>query len=89
MNFNEFINSNHQEYLKFICHNDNTNKNYFKNEFIKNKKYAIMVGPEGGFSNEEIEISKSNGFLPVLLGDSTYRTETAGILACHTIHLLS
>ena len=89
MNFNEFINSNHQEYLKFICHNDKSNKNYFKNEFIKNKKYVIMIGPEGGFSNEEIEISKSSGFLPVLLGDSTYRTETAGILACHTIHLLS
>ena len=51
----------------------------------------LTVGINDHFGDEvlEIEISKSSGFLPVLLGDSTYRTETAGILACHTIHLLS
>ncbi len=42
----------------------------------------ILIGPEGGFSPKEIGEAKEHGFLPVSLGNSRLRTETAGIVAC-------
>jgi 16S rRNA (uracil1498-N3)-methyltransferase len=50
---------------------------------------TILVGPEGDFSPSEVELAKESGFLPVSLGPSRLRTETAGIAACHTINLLN
>ncbi|NEV94379.1 16S rRNA (uracil(1498)-N(3))-methyltransferase [Psychroflexus sp. YR1-1] len=48
----------------------------------------ILIGPEGDFSKAEIELALSNGFKAVSLSDSRLRTETAGIVACHTVHLI-
>jgi 16S rRNA (uracil1498-N3)-methyltransferase len=48
---------------------------------------VILIGPEGDFSPEEIMLAKESGFQPVSLGPSRLRTETAGVVACHTIHL--
>lgn len=42
------------------------------------KVYA-MVGPEGGFAEEEVEFAKREGFIPVKLGQRILRTETAAI----------
>jgi 16S rRNA (uracil1498-N3)-methyltransferase len=42
----------------------------------------ILIGPEGGFSPEEIVMAKEYGFKTVSLGDSRLRTETAGLVAC-------
>ncbi len=42
---------------------------------------SIMIGPEGDFSPEEIKLAIQKGFLPVSLGQTRLRTETAGILA--------
>ena len=50
---------------------------------------CIMVGPEGGFSAREAEAAIAAGFLPVSLGKSRLRTETAGVTACHTINLIN
>ncbi len=47
----------------------------------------ILIGPEGGFSPEEIEQALQNSFIPVSLGVTRLRTETAGIVAVHTISL--
>ena len=49
----------------------------------------VLIGPEGDFSNEEIEMALQNGFIPVSFGDSRLRTETAALVACHTIHVLN
>ncbi len=49
----------------------------------------VLVGPEGGFSQAEVEAAKSSGFVPVKLGPSRLRTETAAVAACHTINLLN
>ncbi|MCL2760061.1 MAG: 16S rRNA (uracil(1498)-N(3))-methyltransferase [Desulfuromonadales bacterium] len=40
---------------------------------------AVMVGPEGGFTEEEVAVAKSLGFISVTLGKRVLRTETAGI----------
>lgn len=49
----------------------------------------VLIGPEGDFSQAEVELAKNHGFIPVNLGESRLRTETAGIVACHTINLLN
>lgn len=48
----------------------------------------ICIGPEGGFHSKEGQAAKQKGFVAVSLGKSRLRTETAGIVACHTVHLL-
>ncbi|MDE6249732.1 MAG: 16S rRNA (uracil(1498)-N(3))-methyltransferase, partial [Paramuribaculum sp.] len=47
---------------------------------------AVMIGPEGDFSPEEITTAISVGWQPVTLGDTRLRTETAAIAACQIIH---
>lgn len=42
---------------------------------------TLLVGPEGGFSNEEIKMAREKGFIPTGLGPRTLRTETASIVA--------
>jgi 16S rRNA (uracil1498-N3)-methyltransferase len=49
------------------------------------KTFTILIGPEGDFSKEEIGSALKNGFIPVSLGASRLRSETAGIVACQII----
>jgi 16S rRNA (uracil1498-N3)-methyltransferase len=48
---------------------------------FKPNSVALMIGPEGGFSREEVAAAQSAGFLPVSLGPRILRTETAAIAA--------
>ncbi|MEQ8552779.1 MAG: RsmE family RNA methyltransferase [Cyclobacteriaceae bacterium] len=49
----------------------------------------ILIGPEGDFSADEITHASNNGFKLVSLGQNTLRTETAGLIACHTLNLVN
>jgi 16S rRNA (uracil1498-N3)-methyltransferase len=53
------------------------------------QKALILIGPEGDFTEEEIKVAKLNGFSTATLGNSRLRTETAGIVACHSISFLN
>ena len=53
------------------------------------RSIVVLIGPEGDFSEQEISEALKNGFVPVSLGESRLRTETAGVVACHTIDLLA
>lgn len=53
------------------------------------KNTLILIGPEGDFSPEEVDFAKTKGFIPVRLGPSRLRTETAAVVACHTVHLIN
>ena len=44
--------------------------------------YRILVGPEGDFSEKEVELALKHGYEAVHLGESRLRTETAGMVAC-------
>ena len=48
----------------------------------------LLIGPEGGFTPEEIGLAIKAGFLAVSLGKRILRTETAGIAAISTIHAI-
>ena len=47
-----------------------------------------MIGPEGDFTEEEIILSEKLNIQAVKLSNQRLRTETAGIVACHTMNLL-
>jgi len=71
---------------KYIAHCEEGNKTELRTE-IKEQRTLILIGPEGDFSPTEIEMALQNQFKAVSLGTSRLRTETAGIVAVHTINL--
>jgi len=70
---------------KLIAHCEETNKKSLKSILQPNTDYTILVGPEGDFSNKEIELALENNYIPVSLGDTRLRTETAAVVACHSV----
>lgn len=71
--------------LKYIAHCEPTERKSFKSVLPPNEDVTLLIGPEGDFSSEEIERAKAYGYLPVSLGHSRLRTETAAIVACHSL----
>ena len=80
---------NHHASQKFIAHCYEQDKRLLQTEIKKSKDILILIGPEGDFSVEEVEKAIAGGFVPVSLGDSRLRTETAGVVACHTVALIN
>jgi 16S rRNA (uracil1498-N3)-methyltransferase len=74
---------------KFIAHCYDEDKKLLKNEINPHGDALILIGPEGDFSREEVEMALLAGFVPVSLGGSRLRTETAGVVACHTVALMN
>ena len=58
-------------------------------EYRANKDTLILIGPEGDFSTEEINLALNSGYKPISLGDNRLRTETAAIVACDTCHIIN
>ena len=83
--FLNFINKKYKE-QKFIAHCQNRAIINLKNQKIE-KNILILIGPEGDFSQNEINKAISNKFTPISFGESRLRTETAGVLATSIINL--
>jgi 16S rRNA (uracil1498-N3)-methyltransferase len=83
--FTEFLKQTvpHFEGQLFLAHcREGKEKQSYHAVLKKDKKNLILIGPEGDFSPDEIEKSLQSGFIPVHLGNTRLRTETAGIYAC-------
>jgi 16S rRNA (uracil1498-N3)-methyltransferase len=50
---------------------------------------AIVVGPEGGLTSEEVALARARGFADVQLGPRTLRTETAGLAAIAALQAIA
>lgn len=74
---------------KFIAHCRDENDTHLKLQYTRGKSVTILIGPEGDFTELEIELALQNGFKPVTLGAKRLRTETAALVACHTIRLMN
>ena len=74
---------------KYIAHCYKDEKRELKDAIRKGRDVLILIGPEGDFSEQEVEKAIAEGFVPVGLGRSRLRTETAGVVACHTAVLLN
>lgn len=55
-------------------------------EGYEGSRIIVMIGPEGDFSPEEARLAIENGFIPVSLGNSRLRTETAGVTAAEAVY---
>jgi 16S rRNA (uracil1498-N3)-methyltransferase len=89
-NFNSFLDRCNEK-TKFICHlenNERKNLFSFKESIINSSGSCILIGPEGDFTSKEISISKKNSFIPISLGESRLRTETAGVVSCNLINAI-
>lgn len=84
----EFIRRTEEE-TRFIAHCYKEDKRDLRNEIKPGKSVVVMIGPEGDFSEQEIAEALQHNFVPVSLGESRLRTETAGIVACHICNLFS
>ncbi|MDO6759293.1 16S rRNA (uracil(1498)-N(3))-methyltransferase [Tamlana sp. 2_MG-2023] len=84
INFKDFIEQDFSGEL-FIAHCEETNKKSLKQLLNPNTDVTILIGPEGDFSTKEIELALQNKFIPITLGETRLRTETAAIVACHSV----
>jgi 16S rRNA (uracil1498-N3)-methyltransferase len=69
----------------FIAHCEETHKKSLKTELKSNEDVTILIGPEGDFSVKEIQLAIDNNYIPVSLGATRLRTETAALVACHSV----
>jgi 16S rRNA (uracil1498-N3)-methyltransferase len=74
---------------KFIAHCEETDKKSLKDALILNENITLLIGPEGDFSTKEIQLALENNYIPVSLGKTRLRTETAAVVACHSVVLLN
>lgn len=89
LNFKEFLRLANQTNGYIAYCDEITGKNLLKRAYPEREDCVILIGPEGDFSANEVESAIATGFKPVSLGNSRLRTETAGIVACHTINLIN
>jgi len=86
--FKEIINSKEAN-QKLIAHCYNEEKNDLKQIEFKNKSTLVLIGPEGDFSMDEVDVALKNNFKAVSFGSNRLRTETAGLYVCQAASLLS
>lgn len=85
--YHRFIQKSLPEHT-FIAHLEDDATKSIKEHFQYGKPHCILIGPEGDFSTSEIAAAYKAGIRPVTLGTSRLRTETAALVACHTLNVL-
>lgn len=77
------------EATRFIAYVDENHTNHLLDVAKPKGKYLILIGPEGDFSPEEIQLAIKENFIPVSLGRSRLRTETAGLVAVDLLQVIN
>jgi 16S rRNA (uracil1498-N3)-methyltransferase len=87
--FNDFLNGDFKG-SRLIAHCKETfNRSNISEVYSNNENALILIGPEGDFSDDEIDSAIKKNFISVHLGHSRLRTETAGVTACHSIFFIN
>lgn len=84
ISFSDFIQEHTNDYL-FIAHCENYKKVSLKQSIEAQQNSTILIGPEGDFSTKEIQMALNKNYQAVALGETRLRTETAAIVACHSV----
>jgi 16S rRNA (uracil1498-N3)-methyltransferase len=75
---------------KLIAHCiDDGEKQYISKLVAPHQKYLILIGPEGDFTPDEVNLALNKGFKALTLGDNRLRTETAALSVCFEINYLN
>ena len=87
----DFILSAPADALKLICYCFDDVERIPVTSVLKQdlQKISILIGPEGDFSPEEAALAREHGWIPVQLGPSRLRTETAALVAATAVYLVS
>jgi 16S rRNA (uracil1498-N3)-methyltransferase len=88
VSFNKFLLEKHHGQL-LIAHLVGHDPVRLYQSYQKGNDVTILIGPEGDFSPQEIESALNCGFNCVSLGESRLRTETAAVVACHSISFIN
>jgi 16S rRNA (uracil1498-N3)-methyltransferase len=76
--------------IQFIaCQYDSQPVEQWVKKLDSSKNNCILIGPEGGFSEEEVILALQNNVQPIALGQQRLRTETAAIAACHLMNIFA
>ena len=90
IDFQDFIKKGVPEMgQKFIAYCNDESVRLLSQQYEKGSDCVILIGPEGDFTVAEVGTAFAQGYKGVSLGKSRLRTETAGVVACHTINLLN
>ena len=74
--------------IKLIAHCETSGGQYINLAPKSGQRWIILIGPEGDFTQAEIQAALHKEYSEISLGEAVYRTETAGIISCHTVSLL-
>ena len=88
ISFSEFVQKKNSDHV-CIAHCEKQTKQSLKHMLQPQSNYTILIGPEGDFSSKEIELAIKFGAKPISLGETRLRTETAAIVAVHSVALLN
>lgn len=78
----DFLKKQETDARRFIAHCAEGEKTYLTDRIEAQGRYVILIGPEGDFSPPEIDAALDAGYVPITLGTSRLRTETAALMAC-------
>ncbi len=88
ISFSEFISQKNEDQL-LIAHCEETQKRSLKDVVIPKTSTTILIGPEGDFSTKEIDLAIQSGYMPITLGETRLRTETAAMVAAHSVAFIN
>lgn len=71
---------------RFIAHVDFNNPVLLSRVALPHQRYVVLIGPEGDFSEAELEAAATHGYQKVSLGQNRLRTETAALMACAVLN---
>lgn len=74
---------------RLVCYCDGDTRTPLRQTYVNGRDAVILIGPEGDFSPSEITSALSHGFLPVTLGDTRLRTETAALYAITALNFMN
>ena len=78
--------SNSEKYIGYL---GNVDTNFLAKSAKPSNNYCVLIGPEGDFLQDEVDLAQGVGFQSISLGQSRLRTETAGIAACHILNIIN
>ena len=86
----EFISQGEKEVQKFFgyCSKRYPRKEFAK-EYMAGGSVIVMIGPEGDFTENEVETLINSGYIPVTFGEKRLRTETAGVYAVCAVQVIN
>lgn len=87
-NFEALI-KNTAEAERYIAYVDQNNPLHLNDLAKAGRTYLLLIGPEGDFAPEELNLALVNNFTKVSLGKSRLRTETAALAGCHILNLIN